>query len=217
MLGNCCEPLALLSAERAPSATSMLGLRVSASRHPSCPSLAAQAIKCPRDRFSSMDASIRGLAGALIHVVAFGSFTGRPITAEVLAGRHPDVTPRARLARQVADGYRIAMWSAQSSPSSARRAATVPRACSSAPPKRKRACPVSFQWTRSVVCPAAPRQQSLACPAGQTRPPARTRSPGRWASRPARFCASVRFLCRPARKEVVPHGRRIRTGPGHTR
>jgi chromosomal replication initiator protein len=44
--------------------------------------------------------NIRAVEGALIRVVAFGSLTGRPVTAElageVLAGLYPELTPRRR-------------------------------------------------------------------------------------------------------------------------
>jgi chromosomal replication initiator protein len=49
--------------------------------------------------------SVRALEGALIRVVAFGSLTGRPCTAElaaeVLAGLYPELTPRARSLREI--------------------------------------------------------------------------------------------------------------------
>jgi len=52
-----------------------------------------------------VDANIRALEGALIRVVAFGSLTGRPVTAElateVLAGLYPELTPRARSLREI--------------------------------------------------------------------------------------------------------------------
>jgi chromosomal replication initiator protein len=50
-------------------------------------------------------ANIRALEGALIRVVAFGSLTGRPVTAElageVLAGLYPELTPRSRTLREI--------------------------------------------------------------------------------------------------------------------
>jgi chromosomal replication initiator protein len=52
-----------------------------------------------------VDTNIRALEGALIRVVAFGSLTGRPVTAElageVLAGLYPELTPRARSLREI--------------------------------------------------------------------------------------------------------------------
>jgi chromosomal replication initiator protein len=52
-----------------------------------------------------VDANIRALEGALIRVVAFGSLTGRPVTAalaeQVLAGLYPELTPRARSVREI--------------------------------------------------------------------------------------------------------------------
>jgi len=47
------------------------------------------------------------------------------------------------------------MCSGQSSPSSSKRATSVARASSSSPPMCKRACPVSFQETRSSCATAA--------------------------------------------------------------
>jgi chromosomal replication initiator protein len=52
-----------------------------------------------------VDANIRALEGALIRVVAFGSLTSRPVTAElaaeVLAGLYPELTPRTRTLREI--------------------------------------------------------------------------------------------------------------------
>jgi chromosomal replication initiator protein len=52
-----------------------------------------------------VEANIRALEGALIRVVAFGSLTGRPVTAElaaeVLDGLYPELTPRARSLREI--------------------------------------------------------------------------------------------------------------------
>jgi chromosomal replication initiator protein len=52
-----------------------------------------------------VDANIRALEGALIRVVAFGSLTGRPVTAElageVLAGLYPELSPRSRTLKEI--------------------------------------------------------------------------------------------------------------------
>jgi chromosomal replication initiator protein len=52
-----------------------------------------------------VDANIRALEGALIRVVAFGSLTGRPVTAElaeeVLAGLYPQLKPRAHTVKEI--------------------------------------------------------------------------------------------------------------------
>jgi chromosomal replication initiator protein len=52
-----------------------------------------------------VDTNIRTLEGALIRVVAFGSLTGRPVTAElaqeVLAGLYPDLRPSRRSVRDI--------------------------------------------------------------------------------------------------------------------
>ncbi len=49
--------------------------------------------------------NIRALEGALIRVIAFGSLTGRPVTAalagEVLAGLYPELKPRVRTVREI--------------------------------------------------------------------------------------------------------------------
>ena len=158
--------LACAGRRRGPPRASVFGI----STIPSCPSLAAQAIKCPRDRFSSMDAKyprarrraeprrrLRLAHGPASHrQVLAGLYPSsrrapapcaRPRSGpcEASASSSTSCSPRARETARVApagrtDSFRIAMWSAQSSPSSASRAATVPRASSSAPPTRKRAC-----------------------------------------------------------------------------
>jgi chromosomal replication initiator protein len=52
-----------------------------------------------------VDANIRALEGALIRVVAFGSLTGRPVTAtlanEILAGLYPELKPRRRSVKEI--------------------------------------------------------------------------------------------------------------------
>src|SRR4051812_2778685 len=52
-----------------------------------------------------VDANIRALEGALIRVVAFGSLTGRAVTAElaaeVLAGLYPELKPRTPSVREI--------------------------------------------------------------------------------------------------------------------
>jgi len=60
------------------------------------------ALELIADRVTS---NIRALEGALIRVVAFGSLTGRPVTAaladEVLAGLYPELKPRRRSVREI--------------------------------------------------------------------------------------------------------------------
>ena len=52
-----------------------------------------------------VDSNVRALEGALIRTVAFGSLTGRPVTAElaeeVLGGLYPDLRPRARSVEEI--------------------------------------------------------------------------------------------------------------------
>jgi chromosomal replication initiator protein len=52
-----------------------------------------------------VDSNIRALEGALIRTVAFGSLTGRPVTAElaaeVLSGLYPDLRPRAQSVEEI--------------------------------------------------------------------------------------------------------------------
>jgi chromosomal replication initiator protein len=52
-----------------------------------------------------VETNVRALEGALIRIVAFGSLTGRRVTAplaqEVLAGIYPDLTPRVRSMREI--------------------------------------------------------------------------------------------------------------------
>jgi chromosomal replication initiator protein len=62
----------------------------------------AAALELIADR---VDTNIRALEGALIRVVAFGSLTGRPVTAaladEVLAGLYPELRTRTRSVREI--------------------------------------------------------------------------------------------------------------------
>jgi chromosomal replication initiator protein len=52
-----------------------------------------------------VDNNIRALEGALIRIVAFGSLTGRPVTAdlanEVLNGLYPSLRPRRRTVQEI--------------------------------------------------------------------------------------------------------------------
>jgi chromosomal replication initiator protein len=52
-----------------------------------------------------VDTTARALEGALIRVVAFGSLTGRPVSAElageVLDGLYPELRPSARTVREI--------------------------------------------------------------------------------------------------------------------
>jgi chromosomal replication initiator protein len=52
-----------------------------------------------------VDSNIRALEGALIRTVAFGSLTGREVTAElaeeVLGGLYPELRPRARSVEEI--------------------------------------------------------------------------------------------------------------------
>ena len=52
-----------------------------------------------------VDSNLRALEGALIRVVAFGSLTGRTVTAElaneVLAGLYPQLKPRTRSVKEI--------------------------------------------------------------------------------------------------------------------
>jgi chromosomal replication initiator protein len=64
-----------------------------------------------------VEANVRALEGALIRVVAYGSLTGRPVTAElageVLAGLYPELRPRVRTLREIqertCEAYGISM------------------------------------------------------------------------------------------------------------
>ncbi len=52
-----------------------------------------------------VDSNVRALEGALVRTVAFGSLTGRPVTAElareVLGGLYPDLRPRVRSVEEI--------------------------------------------------------------------------------------------------------------------
>jgi chromosomal replication initiator protein len=64
-----------------------------------------------------VDTNIRALEGALIRVVAYGSLTGRPVTAElaedVLAGLYPGTRPRRRsvedIQQQICEAFGLSM------------------------------------------------------------------------------------------------------------
>jgi len=72
---------------------------------------------------------LRAIEGALIRVVAFGSLTGRPVTAalarEVLDGLYPELRPRTRTVRDIQERVAVACGVSVEEITSARRSARV--------------------------------------------------------------------------------------------